>query len=85
MYDGRANDVWSLGILLSKLIGIPHPFIDVETDSAKTAKAKIAKAQPEYHFRPEHIGHGRAASLIVQMLDSNPERRITVSLDVFVE
>jgi serine/threonine protein kinase len=79
MYDGPANDVWSLGILLTKLLSIPHPFIHVETDTESIARTKIVEARPEYHFRPEHIGRGKAASLIMQMLEPNPWKRITVS------
>lgn len=79
LYDGPANDIWSLGILLVKLLGIQHPFIDIDTDTESIAKGKIIKADPEYYFQPEHIGRGRAASLIIQMLELDPQQRLTVS------
>lgn len=79
MYYGPVTDVWSLGILLCKLLGIGHPFIDIDTDTISAAKAKIVGASPAYNFRPEHIVRGGAASLVMQMLEPNPKRRITVS------
>ena len=79
MYYGAQNDVWSLGIFLAKILHIPHPFIDFNNDNESTAKKKILRGIPDFHFEPHHMGPGRAASLIIQMLDPDADERITVS------
>ena len=79
MYYGAQNDVWSLGIFLAKILHIPHPFIDFNNDNESTAKKKILRGIPDFHFEPHHMGPGRAASLIIHMLDPDADERITVS------
>lgn len=71
--------MWSLGILLTKMLAVPHPFIDIDSDTESMAKDKIIEATPEFHFQPHHLGRGKAASLIVQMLEPDPRQRITAS------
>jgi serine/threonine protein kinase len=80
MYYGAQNDVWSLGIFLAKILHIPHPYIDFNIDTESNAKKKIVQGIPDFHFEPHHMGPGRAASLIIQMLDPDADERITVSL-----
>lgn len=79
MYDGRANDVWALGIFLMKILGIPHPYIDFAIDTESMAKKKIISGDVNFEFKPEHIGAGMAASLVLQMLEPDVWERITVS------
>jgi len=80
MYYGAQNDVWSLGIFLTKILDLPHPYIDFDKDTESTAKRKIAESVPDFYFKRRHIGPGKAASLIVQMLEPNADERITVSI-----
>lgn len=79
MYHGAQNDVWSLGISLAKILHIPHPYIDFNKDNESTAKRKIAEGIPDFQFEPYHMGPGKAASLIVQMLEPDANQRLTVS------
>jgi serine/threonine protein kinase len=79
MYYGAQNDVWSLGIFLAKILDIPHPYIDFHIDTESTAKRKIVDGVPDFHFQSHHMGPGRAASLIIQMLEPDADERITVS------
>lgn len=79
MYRGSQNDVWSLGIFLTKILKIPHPYINFDIDTESTAKRKLIEGESDFRFSRNHLGHGRAASLIVQMLEPDPDKRITVS------
>jgi serine/threonine protein kinase len=79
MYRGNQNDVWSLGILLTKIIDIPHPYINFDVDTESKAKTKLIEGKADFHFLPHHQGGGKAASLICQMLEPDPRQRITVS------
>ena len=79
MYRGSQNDVWSLGIFLTKILKIPHPYINFDIDTESTAKRKLIEGESDFRFSRNHLGHGRAASLIIQMLEPDPDKRITVS------
>jgi serine/threonine protein kinase len=79
MYRGNQNDVWSLGMLLTKIIDIPHPYINFDVDTESKAKTKLIEGKADFHFLPHHQGGGKAASLICQMLEPDPRQRITVS------
>lgn len=78
-YDPKANDVWALGILFTKLSGLAHPFVnpDGKEDSEKV-KDRIEKETPWFDWQPEDLDRGGKAELLLGMLDRDPSRRWTV-------
>lgn len=78
-YDGRANDVWALGIFLVKALATPHPFIDSSNETESEAQAELVRrGEGDFHFPPDQIGAGKASSLVLLMLEHDVSKRITV-------
>ncbi|WVF66994.1 hypothetical protein IAT40_001737 [Kwoniella sp. CBS 6097] len=78
MYDPKANDVWSLGIILIKLLNFPHPYS--RPDETSTAvKQRIIGHLPYYHFPKEARKPGGVAQLIEGMLERDPTKRWKIS------
>ncbi|WVQ78722.1 hypothetical protein IAT38_000809 [Cryptococcus sp. DSM 104549] len=78
-YDPKANDVWSLGILLTKLIGVPHPYAHSYKDDTSTAvKRRILAGDALFHWKPHQLVAGGVAELVMGMLDRDPEKRWTI-------
>jgi serine/threonine protein kinase len=70
-YDGRASDIWSMGVILFVFVSGRLPFND---DSQPTLFKKIKKAQYEM---PNGLTE-ELQDLIYQILDPNPQSRITM-------
>jgi serine/threonine protein kinase len=81
-YDGAANDVWSLGILLLKLLGRDHPYAwKVEFDPDVDWRQEMVKGrEPTWDFDAEELDRGGVGYLIHRMLDRNPYTRYSVGL-----
>ncbi|CAD6587454.1 MAG: hypothetical protein TREMPRED_004760 [Tremellales sp. Tagirdzhanova-0007] len=81
-YDPKANDVWALGIIFIKLLGLPHPFVssavDIKDDSIKF-RERIANCLPHFDWQPEDWGAGGKAELVMGMLCRDPDMRWTAS------
>ena len=81
LYDPKANDVYSLGILLVKLLDLPHPYATYHAEEGSDqVKRRLKTAQPFYRWRTEHKESG-LSELIEGMLNPDPEERWTVSND----
>lgn len=78
-YEPRANDVWALGILLCKMLGIPHPYNGGDDDTSSAFRARIVLQQPLYELEPNHLVPGGVHEVIVGMLERDPRHRMTVS------
>ncbi|WWC87776.1 uncharacterized protein L201_002668 [Kwoniella dendrophila CBS 6074] len=76
-YDPRANDVWSLGILAMKLLGIPHPYAHKSDDDETSTcfKENIIEGPARYQFSRQDMKPGGIADLLFRMLDRNPLKR----------
>ncbi|KAK8861502.1 hypothetical protein IAR55_002323 [Kwoniella newhampshirensis] len=78
-YDAKANDVWSLGILLIKLLDMDHPFVSpFQEDTSTTIKRRIICDDPLFAWAQEDLAPGGLASLIYGMLQKNPKVRWTI-------
>jgi len=85
-YDPKANDVWALGILLAKLLGMPHPFFSPdEDDASEKVKQRIVEEEPVFHWQPEDEVPGGKKELVMGMLQRDPEQRLTVSPAYFAQ
>lgn len=71
--------MWSLGVLLLKMLDLPHPYVDRAdpTETTKMAKARIINGDARWQWRDKDAISG-AADLIQGMMDHNLERRLTV-------
>jgi len=80
-YDPKANDVWALGILFTKLLGLPHPFVTPDGDDTSTkVKERIMNEHPWFDWQPQDLERGGKAELVLGMLRPDPRRRWTVSV-----
>nr|ODO02471.1 CAMK/CAMKL protein kinase [Cryptococcus depauperatus CBS 7855] len=78
-YDPKANDVWALGILFTKLLGIPHPYAHSYTDdTSSTVKRRILMGEAKFSWKLPHLGQGGVAELILGMLNRDPGSRWTI-------
>ncbi|ODO04662.1 hypothetical protein I350_05271 [Cryptococcus amylolentus CBS 6273] len=78
-YDPKANDVWSLGILLIKMAGLPHPYAYTSSDDTSSAvKKRILLGDPKFRWRLRDQGPGGMAELAEGMLESDPLKRWTI-------
>ncbi|GFZ42689.1 hypothetical protein JCM24511_00406 [Saitozyma sp. JCM 24511] len=77
-YEPRANDVWALGILLCKMLGIPHPYNGGDDDTSSAFRARIVLQQPLYELEPNHLVPGGVHEVIVGMLERDPRHRMTI-------
>ncbi|WVQ94621.1 hypothetical protein IAU59_001701 [Kwoniella sp. CBS 9459] len=79
MYDPKANDVWSLGIILLKLLNFPHPYSLSDPDETSTmVKQQIIGHSPYYRFPRKAKQPGGVAELIMGMLERDPKKRWTI-------
>ncbi|WWD16589.1 hypothetical protein CI109_101017 [Kwoniella shandongensis] len=79
LYDPKANDVWSLGILLTKLLQMEHPFADPSgEDTSTTIKRRIIFGDSYFDWRPEDLVSDGLASVIYGMLEPDPRKRWTI-------
>ncbi|WVR03915.1 hypothetical protein IAU60_000914 [Kwoniella sp. DSM 27419] len=75
-YEPKANDVWSLGILLLKLLNLPHPYqLSYTGDHSNDMKRDIIYGKAVYRLPKEEKGPGRLGELIRGMLEREPHRR----------
>ena len=80
LYEPKASDVWALGILLTKMLKIPHPFVSADgEDDSKQVKQRIMLCHPYFEW-PAEMEQDGLANLITGMLEHNPLERLTVSL-----
>ncbi|RSH94560.1 hypothetical protein EHS25_004364 [Saitozyma podzolica] len=77
-YEPRANDVWALGILLCKMLGIPHPYNGGDDDTSSAFRARIVLQQPLYELQPNHLVPGGVHEVVVGMLERDPRHRMTI-------
>lgn len=78
-YDPKANDVWALGILLTKILGIQHPYAhSYADDTSTTVKRRILTGDAKFHWKPDQLVPGGIAELIMGMLERDPQKRWTV-------
>lgn len=84
LYDPRANDVWSLAILLIKLLGLPHPFAELGAiNASQRMKERISTCEPNFDWKDSlnQPQHSRSlVDLLCRMLQKDPKSRITVSV-----
>ncbi|WVQ74572.1 hypothetical protein IAR50_004173 [Cryptococcus sp. DSM 104548] len=78
MYDPKASDVWALGILLVKMIGLPHPFTHYSDDTSTTVKKRVVSGDPRFRWRPQGRIPGGVAELVMGMLEQDPSKRWTI-------
>lgn len=78
-YDPCASEVWSLGIILLKLLRYAHPYVVGHRYSSDELKQSILHGEPKWQFRKEDLRDGGLAEVIHGMLDRDPSRRWTVS------
>lgn len=83
-YSGPANDVWSLGILLIKLLGRDHPYAykDAYEPDADWRKRMIGGCNAVWDFCEEELEYGGIGQLAASMLHPNPLKRMTVGLQL---
>ncbi|OCF58019.1 CAMK/CAMKL protein kinase [Kwoniella mangroviensis CBS 10435] len=80
LYDPKPNDVWSLGILAMKLLGIPHPFTRHRPQEESSAiKQRIIEGRARFRFGSDDSLPGGIAEVIMGMLELEPEKRWTIS------
>lgn len=78
-YDPKANDVWALGILLTKILGIQHPYAhSYADDTSTTVKRRILTGDAKFHWKPDQLVPGGIAELVMGMLERDPQKRWTV-------
>lgn len=78
-YDPKANDVWALGILLTKILCIQHPYAHSYADDTSTAvKRRILTGDAKFHWKPDQLVPGGVAGLMMGMLERDPQQRWTV-------
>ncbi|OWZ50964.1 CAMK/CAMKL protein kinase [Cryptococcus neoformans] len=77
-YDPKANDVWALGILLTKILGIQHPYAhSYADDTSTTVKRRILTGDAKFHWKPDQLVPGGIAELVMGMLERDPQKRWT--------
>ncbi|WVQ64808.1 uncharacterized protein L199_002977 [Kwoniella botswanensis] len=80
LYDPKPNDVWSLGILAMKLLGIPHPFTRHRPqEDSSDIKQRIIEGRARFRFVHDDSLPGGIAEVITGMLEFEPEKRWTIS------
>lgn len=78
-YDPKANDIWALGILLTKILCIQHPYAhSYVDDTSTTVKRRILTGDAKFHWKTDHLVPGGVAELIMGMLERDPQQRWTV-------
>ncbi|OCF32299.1 CAMK/CAMKL protein kinase [Kwoniella heveanensis BCC8398] len=76
MYDPKANDVWSLGIILLKILGFPHPYsFSTQDETSTIVKQRIIDHSPCYCFPPGATKPSGVGELITGMLERDPKKR----------
>ncbi|WWC60192.1 uncharacterized protein I303_102757 [Kwoniella dejecticola CBS 10117] len=79
LYEPKANDVWALGILATKLLGIAHPYSRKQPDENSTAvRDRIIEGEARFSFKTRHKAPGGIGELILGMLERDPQRRWTI-------
>ncbi|WVW80038.1 hypothetical protein I302_102011 [Kwoniella bestiolae CBS 10118] len=79
LYDPKPNDVWSLGILAMKLLGISHPFTRHQPEETSShIKQRIIEGRAKFNFHPRDLQSGGIAEVIRGMLEYEPEARWTI-------
>ncbi|WWC68738.1 uncharacterized protein I206_102672 [Kwoniella pini CBS 10737] len=79
LYEPTANDVWALGILATKLLGISHPYTHRDEDEdSSTIKDRIIEGGARFRFSSKYTGPDGIAELILGMLDRDPIYRWTI-------
>ncbi|KAL0252400.1 hypothetical protein I308_101791 [Cryptococcus tetragattii IND107] len=79
-YDPKANDVWALGILLTKILCIQHPYAHSYADDTSTAvKRRILTGDAKFHWKPDQLVPGGVAELMMGMLERDPQQRWTTT------
>lgn len=79
-YDPKANDIWALGILLTKILCIQHPYAhSYVDDTSTTVKRRILTGDAKFHWKTDHLVPGGVAELIMGMLERDPQQRWTIT------
>lgn len=81
-YDPFANDVWSLGIILLKLLGYHNPYGLKNDETSGDFKKKIMETEVNWDFLGRKNNPGCIGEVIQGMLERDPEKRWNVSLHV---
>lgn len=82
MYDPAANDVWSLGIMLINFLGLTHPYTLGDKElSSDELKDRLIEGEPNYKslYTKKILSAKGPGVLIMNMLERDPDRRLTVS------
>ncbi|BEJ05798.1 hypothetical protein CcaverHIS641_0303200 [Cutaneotrichosporon cavernicola] len=77
-YDACASEVWSLGIILIKLLRYRHPYVVGDSCSSDELKESILHGKPKWKFRKEDLRDGGFAELVQGMLIRDPRLRWTI-------
>lgn len=72
-----ANDVWSMGIILTKLAGIHHPYI-CEGQTPAELRQRLCRGEADWRFPKWAISTG-LSDLLLKMCEVKPAQRATVS------
>lgn len=79
-YDPCASDVWSLGLLLLKMLRVKHPYFTVGDDQGtRVVEDAIIRDEAGWDWLPD--GRARFGELMRGMLAYNPVERWTVGME----
>ncbi len=70
--------MWSLGIILLKLLRLPHPYLHNDSCTSEELKQNIMQGVPKWSWRSRDLRDGGVAEVVQGMLERDPERRWTV-------
>ncbi|KAK4687402.1 hypothetical protein P7C73_g2725, partial [Tremellales sp. Uapishka_1] len=78
-YHPAPNDVWALGILLTKLLNIQHPFVfNSDSEESRDVRKQIMHGSPYYCWEGAQLGPGGLAELVEGMLKKDPKSRWSI-------
>ena len=72
--------MWSLGILLIKLMGLPHPFATEQDSPSAKLRERICTEPPRFDWRDLDGDKNLLGDLLSRILDKDPRKRLTVRL-----
>jgi hypothetical protein len=73
--------MWSLGIVLLKILRFPHPYLDHGDyhDDKKEAKMRIVLGEPVWSWKRSHCSAAGIANFAMDMMERDEKFRGTVS------